>query len=304
VKIICTFIFLLLNSYVFASEQTAGAYQYTTPKPFEFLTTAPKNYGDVFENSFNKNNLKGLALIAGSTGALYFFDQKIFNEAQRFGRRIGLDNNNHTKEAIFLGDEGLMYVPRDLSSSIIFLGDGWTTLGLSAGFLTAGLINDKPKEKMVASEIAQGLLFSGVSSQTLKLLSGREVPNARTRDRGSFHPFTNPADFHDNKAHYDSFPSAHMTTFMTTFTIIAENYEDVTWIRPVGYSLMTLLAFQLVNTGSHWASDFPLAIGIGHITGKTIVQNGRKPAPTSSQIQVTPLVMRNALSGAQFMMTF
>jgi len=302
------YLFLLLfSNLAFSSEQISGAYKYKSPHAFDFITTAPKNYGDFVENSFEKNSLKGLAVIAGATGALYIFDQQILEETQRFGRKIGLDNKDHSKPTFTIGDDHFMYAPTDVGSSILFLGDGWTTIGLSAGFLTSGLLNHNAKSKLVASELMQGLLFSGFSSQVLKRISGREIPNARTKDRGRFSPFASPKEFNDNKARYDSFPSAHLMTAMTSLTILAENYEEMSWIRPVGYSLVALLSFQLMNTGAHWASDLPLAIGIGHMAGKTIAQNGRTPAPTTDASQVTfaPLFSPyGSLNGAQFVMTF
>jgi len=305
-KVSCLLL-LLFSQVLFSSEEIKGAYKYQSPRPFDFLTSATKHYGNFLENSFEKDSLKGLGLIAGATGVLYLFDQHLFSETQRFGRKLGLDNKDHSRPTLTLGSDDFMYAPTDLGSSILFLGDGWTTIGLSAGFLTSGFIYDSAKSKLVSSELMQGLLFSGFSSQVLKRVSGREIPNARTKERGRFTPLAAPKKFNDNKARYDSFPSAHVTTAMTTLTILAENYEELTWIRPVGYSLMVLLSFQLVNTGSHWVSDFPLAVGIGHMAGVTIAKNDRTPAPTnsSSLTGLAPLFSPfGTLNGAQFVMTF
>ncbi|RPJ73597.1 MAG: hypothetical protein EHM20_11975 [Alphaproteobacteria bacterium] len=63
---------------------------------------------------------------------------------------------------------------------------------------------------------------------------------------------------------------------MTTFMILSENYAEYTWIKPVGYTLMGLLSFEMINNSVHWAGDYPLALGIGYMIGKTIVENGRK----------------------------
>ena len=39
---------------------------------------------------------------------------------------------------------------------------------------------------------------------------------------------------------------------------------------------MSALSFQMVNNGVHWASDYPLAIVIGHVYGKLAVDKGCK----------------------------
>jgi hypothetical protein len=59
-------------------------------------------------------------------------------------------------------------------------------------------------------------------------------------------------------------------------TIIAENYEEYTWIKPVGYTLCGLLSYQMLNNGVHWASDYPLGFAIGYMMGKSITKNSRK----------------------------
>ena len=41
---------------------------------------------------------------------------------------------------------------------------------------------------------------------------------------------------------------------------------------------MTLLAFQMLNNEVHWASDYPLAIGIGYSIGQIISQRERHRA--------------------------
>ena len=58
-------------------------------------------------------------------------------------------------------------------------------------------------------------------------------------------------------------------------TVVAENYQEYSYIRPVGYTLASMLAFQMVNNDVHWASDYPLGIAIGYLVGKTVTKNGR-----------------------------
>ena len=74
---------------------------------------------------------------------------------------------------------------------------------------------------------------------------------------------------------YDAFPSGHMGTMMTTTVILADNYPEKRWIGPVGYSVMEIVGLSRINNGVHWASDYPLAIGMGYVFGKVTVKMNR-----------------------------
>jgi hypothetical protein len=65
---------------------------------------------------------------------------------------------------------------------------------------------------------------------------------------------------------------------MATITVLRKNYPEKRWITPVGYSIMALSAWAMMNTEVHWAGDYPLAIAIGYISGKiTTMRHKRKP---------------------------
>ncbi len=49
--------------------------------------------------------------------------------------------------------------------------------------------------------------------------------------------------------------------------MIAENYPDTKWIRPVGYTLTTLVGLGMLFNGIHWVSDYPLGLFIGYYCG-------------------------------------
>jgi hypothetical protein len=51
----------------------------------------------------------------------------------------------------------------------------------------------------------------------------------------------------DHVPSYDAFPSGHVTTALVTVIVIAENYSDIKWFKPVGYSITGLLAISMVN---------------------------------------------------------
>ena len=44
-------------------------------------------------------------------------------------------------------------------------------------------------------------------------------------------------------------------------------YPEKKWIKPVGYSLIGLTGFAMMNNKVHWAGDYPLAIALGYVAG-------------------------------------
>jgi hypothetical protein len=73
-----------------------------------------------------------------------------------------------------------------------------------------------------------------------------------------------------------------MATAMVTVTVLAEDFPEYRLIRPIGYGLMGLLGFQMMNNDVHWASDYPLAIAIGYGLGKAAVARGRTVLPAGA----------------------
>jgi hypothetical protein len=59
---------------------------------------------------------------------------------------------------------------------------------------------------------------------------------------------------------------------MATITVIATNYPEIKWIKPVGYSLLGVMAFNMVSSKVHWVSDYPLALLIGYVIGKNAAE--------------------------------
>lgn len=278
-------------------------YEYLKPTPFMFASTMPHNYYSFLKNSFSfdSENLKGWAAIILSSAVLIAYDQEITNEVQRFGRKVGLGNAENTKATLRVGGSALLRRPSDLGSLFYFLGDGWVTLGLTGGFLTAGLYTQDNRTLTVAHELFQGLLLTGVTTQILKRSTGRESPIKSSAPGGVWRFFPKTSTFQGNISKYDAFPSGHLATTITTITILSENYSEYKWISPVGYTLASLLAFQMVNNSVHWAGDYPLAIGIGHILGKTIVENGRKKVGEKDEavkvVNFTPFISPRGMIG-------
>jgi hypothetical protein len=57
---------------------------------------------------------------------------------------------------------------------------------------------------------------------------------------------------------------------------LANDYPEVKWIRPVGYALTGLTSWALMNNKVHWASDFPLGLAVGYLSGKIVTQRHKK----------------------------
>lgn len=153
------------------------------------------------------------------------------------------------------------------SRACVRLGDGKTHLAIAAGFALYGLIKDDSRSIRTGSQTVEALLACGIAVQALKRVTGRESPQAATGDRGIWHFFPNLRAYQQHQSRYYAFPSGHIATTMATVTVIAENYPEISWIRPVGYSLVGCLGVSLVNVGYHWYSDLPLGIAMGYMFG-------------------------------------
>jgi hypothetical protein len=49
--------------------------------------------------------------------------------------------------------------------------------------------------------------------------------------------------------------------------VVAENYPEWWWTRPVGYTIVGLIGISMGNTGIHWYSDYPLGLALGYSFG-------------------------------------
>lgn len=284
-------------------------YEYQMPSALNFATTMPHNYWSFLKNSFSfsDDNLKAWGAIILSSAIIINYDQKITNNVQKFGRSVGIGNAENTVGTLKIGGFKLLRRPSDVGSAMYFIGDGWVTLGFTAGFLTTGLITKDERTLTVANQLFQGLLLTGVTTQIIKRTTGRESPIVSSRPGGRWKPLPSFHDYSEKTSRYDAFPSGHLATTMTTFMILSENYPEYHWIKPVGYTLMTLLSFQMVNNSVHWAGDYPLALGIGYMLGKTIVENGRKKLNENSdksEVSFVPFISPTGQVGMSASLNF
>jgi hypothetical protein len=175
-----------------------------------------------------------------------------------------------------IGNTNLFRGPTDIGSTLYFIGDGWTQIAISSAFLVSGAINNDNRALQTGNQIIHGMLMETIPNQLIKRTTGRESPNRRTKERGAWRPFPSISEYNKDQSKYDAVPSGHIMTATMTMTVIDSNYPEYRKIiRPVGFTLITLLGLQMINNSVHWASDYPLGIGMGYVYGKVVSRQGR-----------------------------
>ena len=283
------------------------------PKSFQFAKNVPSDLYLLGKTAFSKKNLPKLGAILGGTALLIAVDQPVINAARQFGRYINLDPARKSKTVIEV-DFGsfsvdVLELPQNVNSAMYFLGEGWPSILLAGGFYTYGLASNDYRALQTTSQLAEMFFTLAITTQFLKRITGRESPFRATKPAGDWHLFPSPAHYQQNVSKHDAFPSGHLATAMATVTILAGNYPEKKYIKPVGYTLMGLLAYSMLNNEVHWISDYPLAIAIGYTCGKIALSRGNQVIPRLSNTNgasstLTPAFFREGGIGLSYRATF
>ncbi|PWA06853.1 phosphatase PAP2 family protein [Flavobacterium psychrotolerans] len=263
----------LVKSETFQSYSISRSeiYLYKKPRLFEMVTQLPKDFVGSIKDFGKTNNLIALGGATVATVALLPADQYLLEKSRSVGEKIGL------KEVARYKNFGpLNNIPPNETSAIYLIGNGSTSILLSMGFATYGLIKNDYRSLNTATGLIESLAISGVYSQTIKRISGRQSPEPALRDRnpgGDWNPTPSFSAFTKHTPNYDAFPSGHLMTATSALYVILGNYPDVKWIKPVGYTLIGALGFEMVQANVHWVSDYPIALVMGYIIGKNIANN-------------------------------
>ena len=242
--------------------------QVTTPKKWQFITNVPADLLQIARSPFKKNNLTGTALVVASTALLLPFDQKILDGVMQASRQIHLQAQTDYKTVIKWGDTKILKLPNNINSALYQLGEGGTSMLVSGGLFIYGKIYKDNRALQTASDIAETFITMGITTQVLKRISGRQSPFMRTQPGGAWHPFPSFKEYQQNTSNYDAFPSGHLATMMATVTVLTTDYPEKKWIGILGYSLIGLTGWAMINTEVHWIADYPLALALGYISGK------------------------------------
>lgn len=257
-------------------EKKGDSFICNKPRLFNFVTHIPVDAVGYVKQSFRKENLYKVGIVAGSTALLIIFDQQITNGLQSFARRNGIsaseDFTTILSVKLFGKKTNLGKLPRNVNTAFYNIGQGSSVVLMAAGFYIGGLIKKDNRALQTASQLGESFLALGLSTQLMKYGTGRENPSDASIPGGRWRPFPTMSDFQNKKPKYDAFPSGHLATFVSAVTIISENYPRIRWIKPVGYTIAGLLGVAMINNGVHWAGDFPLGFAMGYGFGKFITK--------------------------------
>ncbi len=250
---------------------------YNKPRWTDMVYKVPKDFLGTAKNFVEKDHAWYLAGALTTTALLISTDQKITDSFRTWSQNQGLSPDNT------YGSFGpLQNIPKNIGAGFYLIGNGTTVILLGTGFATYGLLKNDYRAQATASELAESLVLSGVFAQTLKRITGRESPfiaiqNGHPGGEWNFCPSF--AAYAKNTPHYDAMPSGHLTTIMAALTVMTTNYPEYKWIKPVGYTVLAGLGFQMIQSEVHWASDYPVALFMGYFIGRTIARNRFKETP-------------------------
>jgi hypothetical protein len=257
-------------------------YYFSPHKAPNVLTAIPLDVGTYFSQTFRDKNVPAICNMAIATAILVGYDQEITDASKHISRHWGLKPTNHqtaiVSERVKIGSKSYplnIQVPSDLSSGLYFIGDGITHFGTAAAFGVYGLAANDYRAKQTCVQCVEAIFATGAVVQVIKHVTGREAPTAASARGGVWQPFPNQVKYGDHVAKYDAFPTRHLATAMATVTVIADNYPEHKYIKPLGYTLIGICGFSMLNNGVHWASDYPLGIAMGYSFGKIVTARSR-----------------------------
>lgn len=158
------------------------------------------------------------------------------------------------------------------------------------GLINAAFKNEKGVQTSLLA--TQAFLTSGIWTQIIKQLAGRERPKASYvfshKEGGKWHGILaryledSPDD--RSKMSYDAFPSGHTATAFSIATVFATQYSNIKAIPIICYSAATAVGISRLTEHEHWASDVFVGAVIGYFSGKQVVSNFRKTHQNSPNL--------------------
>ncbi len=232
------------------SEMTRRDSSLQSMRWYSMFTNIPSDWSRFAVHTFRSENLPGFVGMTVLTVGLMVADDETWTLSDRW----------------YKGDTRV----GEVSDFFEYLGDGRPQFGLAAAFGAYGTIAGDKRALQTGSQIVEAILSCGVVVQVLKHVTGRESPFVSTVPAGRWDFFPNQIEYHKHVPRFDAFPSGHIATALATITVVAENYPEWKWVRPVGYSICALIGISMANTGIHWYSDYPLGLFLGYTFGMLV----------------------------------
>ncbi len=162
-----------------------------------------------------------------------------------------------------------------VSPVVSMMGLGTFSVALFGGFYAYHYVTGDETSLQAANLGMETFVFSGISTQILKNMFGRERPSMRTKEGGRW---SGPLSYFEHRdkgsksiASYDAFPSGHTATIFAAASTIADTYHE-SWVPYVAYGTATIVGISRVMESAHWPSDVFVGAIIG-IGSTKIVEN-------------------------------
>jgi membrane-associated phospholipid phosphatase len=255
-------------------------YIYQKPKFTDIFRKFGENTVNTAKDVISKTYYPYSLASLGATAALIPADPFLTRNARSLGKSIGFDYN-HTFNKI----GPLKIVPTNINTLLYFLGNGTAVIFMGGGFAAYGILTKNYRAESVSAQLVQSILLSGLYSQTMKRITGRESPfitDEEGRENSRWLLFPSISGYQKDTSRYDAMPSGHLMTGLSAWMVIAENYPEYKWIKPLGFSILGLMSFEMVQSGVHWTSDYPIAVLFGYLIGKNIAKSAIQKENSSS----------------------
>lgn len=227
------------------------------------------NFGEQFTSPLKMRGKDALWLVgvASVTALLIHYDYEI-DESIR-----------HTKEK-----SDLVRV----SSPVVTEFGNQYGLGVIGACGLVGLISKDRKLFQSSLLASQAAITSGVWVRLVKYCTSRERPSAsytafanKGHTGGHWYGFFKQYDesltsIGRDITFFDAFPSGHTSTAFAIATVFALQYQDVTAVPILAYSLAGLVGITRMIEHTHWASDVFVGAWAGYLCAKQTLHHHKK----------------------------
>jgi len=169
---------------------------------------------------------------------------------------------------------------------------------IASGLVSAAFKREKGVQTSLLA--TQAMITSGIWTQIIKQLTGRERPKASYifshieggRWHGIFSKYLEVSPDDRSRFSYDAFPSGHTATAFSIATVYATQYKDHKIVPILFYSAATLVGVSRLTEHEHWSSDVFVGALLGYLSGKQVINNynrthGLVPVKKKNNRQVT-----------------